>query len=68
MGRMSLTRDGSILEEARELVGGRTKRETVEIALTELIRRRKREILLQNCGKIEIDIDQNTLRKYREQV
>ncbi len=40
--RTNIEIDDELMEEARELAGTKTKRETVEFALTELVRRRRR--------------------------
>lgn len=63
--RLSVDVDPELLEEAKELVGVRTKRETIEIALREMIlRRRLKEIIgLEGSGLLEIDLD--LLRRWR---
>jgi len=49
-----MTINEKILEEARELSGAKTKKEAVEIALHEFIRRRKARKLLDLEGKVEL--------------
>jgi Arc/MetJ family transcription regulator len=49
----NLAIDDSLLEEAQELGHHRTKKETVNAALDEYIRRRKQQELLSLFGKIE---------------
>ena len=44
----------------------KTKRETIETALKEVIKEKKREKALKHCGEIELDIDQEKLNAYRE--
>ncbi len=63
--RLSVDVDPELLEEAKELVGVRTKRETIEIALREMIlRRRLKDIMgLEGSGLVEIDLD--LLREWR---
>lgn len=63
--RLSVDVDPGLLEEAKELVGVRTKRETIEIALREMIlRRRLKDIMgLEGSGLVEIDLD--LLREWR---
>ena len=65
--RMSVTLDEKLIEEARSISGKRTKREVIEEALREFIRKRRREEALKHAGKIDIDIDLEDLAKLREQ-
>ena len=58
--------DERIVAEARELLNTKTKRETIETALIEVIKEKKREKALGHCGGIELDIDQEKLAVYRE--
>ena len=66
MTRMTLTLDERIVSEARELLNTKTKRETIETALIEVIKEKKREKALGHRGGIELDIDQEKLAVYRE--
>ncbi len=68
MTRMTVTLDEKIVNEARDLLKTKTKRETIETALIEVIKEKKREKALEHCGEIELDIDQEGLRVYREDV
>ncbi len=63
--RLSVDVDPELLEEAKELAGVRTKREAIEIALREMIlRRRLKDIAgLEGSGLVEIDLD--LLRQWR---
>ena len=65
MTRMTLTLDEKVLNEAKLILGSKTKRETVEIALKEIIKNKKREKAKEHCGKIELDLTQDELDKYR---
>ena len=51
----NLNIDDRLLNEAVELGGRRTKRETVNEALTEYIQRRRRRELTKYFGKIDFD-------------
>lgn len=51
----NLAIDDRLLDHARSVGGYKTKRETVNEALREFIRRRERLSLLQLAGKIEYD-------------
>lgn len=66
MTRMTVTLDEAIVNEARALLETKTKRETIETALKEVIKEKKREKALKHCGEIELDIDQEKLNAYRE--
>ncbi len=68
MTRMTVTLDERIVSEARYLLKTKTKRETIETALIEVIKAKKREKDLLHCGGIDLDIDQEKLAAYREGV
>ena len=53
----NLAIDDGLLEEAQKLGRHRTKRETVNAALDEYIRRRKQQQILSLFGKIDYDRD-----------
>ncbi len=59
--RTTLAINEKLLDEAKELSGARTKKEAVEIALDEFIRRRKARKLLELEGKIELSF---TLKEF----
>ncbi len=64
--RMSVTLDKELLEEARLLLGKKTKKEIIEEALKELVRKKRREDAVKHAGKIDLDIDIEELKKMRE--
>ena len=66
MTRLTVTPDEKVVDEARDLLKAKTKRETIETALKEVIKQKKREKDLKHCGEIELDIDQKGLQAYRE--
>ena len=66
MTRMTVSLDEKIVNEAKELLNAKTKRETIETALKEVIKQKRRENALKHCGNIELDIDQERLQAYRE--
>ena len=53
----NLAIDDGLLEEAQKLGRHRTKRETVNAALDEYIRRQKQQQILSLFGKIDYDSD-----------
>jgi Arc/MetJ family transcription regulator len=65
MTRMTISVDQDILNEAKDLLHAHTKRETIELALIEVIKQKKREKTIKNCGKIDIDLTQKELEEYR---
>ena len=55
--RTTLSIDEKLLEEAMKCTGEKTKTAVVQMALEELVRRRKLEGLKNLSGKIQIDLD-----------
>jgi Arc/MetJ family transcription regulator len=64
--RTTLFIDGNLLEEAKKASGAKTKREAVEIALEEYVRRKKAEKLIDLEGKIELSFTLSEFLKRRE--
>ena len=65
MSRMSVTLDDELMEEAQEVLGGRTRSETIRVALTEAVRRRRLQEALKHRGQIDLGIDQEELSRLR---
>jgi Arc/MetJ family transcription regulator len=63
--RTNIEIDDDLLAEARAVAGTRTKRETVQLALTELVRRRARREMLDLRGKVHWDGDLDEVRRGR---
>lgn len=61
-----LTIDKELMEEAKALSGARTKKEAVEKALNEFIKRRKAKKLLDLEGKIELSFSLKELLERRK--
>lgn len=55
--RTTLDLPEELLEEARRLLGFKSKTDTVVVSLRELVRRRRVEELKELLGSIELDID-----------
>ena len=51
----NLAIDDALLEEARNVSGIKTKRETVNQALREFIERRQAEVLIKEFGSVDFD-------------
>jgi Arc/MetJ family transcription regulator len=64
--RTTLTINEDLLDEAKTLSGARTKRETIERALKEFIRRKKSMKLLDLEGKIELSYTVDELIRRRK--
>jgi Arc/MetJ family transcription regulator len=64
--RTTLAINEKLLDEAKELSGARTKKEAVEIALDEFIRRRKARKLLDLEGKVELSFTLKELLNRRK--
>jgi Arc/MetJ family transcription regulator len=64
--RTTLAINEELLNEAKELSGARTKKEAVEVALEEFIRRRKAKKLLELEGKIELSFTLDEFLKDRK--
>ena len=64
--RTTLAINEKLLDEATTLSGAKTKKETVEIALDEFIRRRKARKLLDLEGKVELSFTLNEFLSRRE--
>jgi len=63
--RTTLAIKGELLEEVKELSGAKTKKEAVEKALEEYVKRRKAKKLIGLEGKIELSSDLEEFLKRR---
>jgi Arc/MetJ family transcription regulator len=65
--RTNIVLDDDLIREGLELTGSRTKRELVQMALEELVRRRKRKNLADLAGSLRFrdDFDHKSLRETR---
>jgi Arc/MetJ family transcription regulator len=63
--RATITLDDSMVAEALDLTHARSKKELIEVALQELIDRRKRKRLLALEGKAPWDGDLDAMRQTR---
>ncbi len=64
--RTTLTIDEDLLDEAKALSGAKTKKEAIEKALKEFIRRKKSMMLLDLEGKIELSYTVEDLLQRRK--
>jgi Arc/MetJ family transcription regulator len=63
--RTNIDIDDELLAEAQAVAGTRTKRETVQVALVELVRRRSRRAMLELRGQVRWEGDLDELRQGR---
>ena len=61
--RTTLDLPEKLLEEARRILGFKSKTDTVVLSLTELVRRRRIEELKALAGKVELDLDLGASRR-----
>lgn len=64
--RTTLTISEELLEEAKALSGAKTKKETIEIALEEFVRRKKSKKLIELEGKVELSFSLPEFLKRRK--
>jgi Arc/MetJ family transcription regulator len=67
MARTTLVIDEQLLKEARQLSGAKTKKEAIEIALREFVRRMRLKKIATHAGKVELVLSQEELRRLREE-
>lgn len=65
MGKTTVELDEGLLQKAKKAIGSRTKRETIETALQELVKRHQRELLIQEMGTYDLDLTQEDIDKMR---
>ena len=63
--RTNIDIDADVLREAQRITGARTKRETVDVALRELVARERRLGLLELRGKVRWEGDLEASRQGR---
>ena len=65
--RRTVVIDDKLLEEARQVLGTRGVRDTVEAGLREAVRRRRLEELRRSLGKVELDLTSEELARLRDE-
>lgn len=65
MGRTNIVLNDHLVEEGLKVTGLRTKRELVDLALRELLRKEDQKGILSLAGKIHWQGDLNSIRKDR---
>lgn len=64
--RTTLDIDIKLLEEAMKLTRAKSKKETIDVSLKELIRQRRRERLLSRLGRFRLDLTLKKLERLRQ--
>ena len=67
MARTTLVIDEQLLKEAQRLSGAKTKKEAIEIALREFVRRMRLRKIAAHAGRVELVLSQEELRRIREE-
>ena len=65
MTRLSVTLDDELIEDALKLADAKSKREVIELALKEFVRRRRIAGLIELEGSDIIDMDLDELLRWR---
>lgn len=63
--RFTVVIDPALIEEAKRVSGAKTKREAIEIALKEMIRRRRLKDAAAHAGRIEMALTLEDLERQR---
>lgn len=66
MGRMTITIDEELVTEVKKVSGATTKAAAIRLALRDFLRRQRLADVLDHQGQIELDLNQETLKKLRE--
>ena len=63
--RTTIEIDERLLREAMDITGAKKKRQCIELALQEVVRRKRLERLIQRLGKTPLTIDTDDLERLR---
>lgn len=66
MRKTTVVLDDTLLQKAKEATGAKTKKETIERALHEIVRRHQRELLVREMGTFDLDLSQDDIEKMRD--
>ena len=65
--KTSVAIDDKLLKEAMEAIGARTKKETIEAGLKELVRKKNLQALKEELGTFDLDLTLEELEKLRSE-
>lgn len=63
--RTNIVLDDELVKEGFRVTNAKTKRELVDLALSELVKRERRKDILKMAGKVEWEGDLNEMRRDR---
>lgn len=63
--RFTIAIDSDLIEEAKRISGAKTKREAIEAALREMVRKRRLEESAAHAGKVKMAISRKDLEAQR---
>ncbi len=66
MARLTVSIEDDLMEEAKQALGTRTKRETITVALREATRRRRLARALEHRGRMDLELTGERLAELRE--
>ncbi|HLE80695.1 MAG TPA: type II toxin-antitoxin system VapB family antitoxin [Dehalococcoidia bacterium] len=64
--RRTVVMDDKLLEEAREALGTKSIRETIELGLREVVRRHRLEELRRSLGTVDLALTPEELKRLRD--
>jgi len=64
--RRTVVMDDKLLEEAREALGTKSIRETIELGLREVVRRHRLEELRRSLGTVDLALTPEELQRLRD--
>ena len=64
--RRTVVVDDKLLEQAREALGTKTMRETIELGLREVVRRHRLEQLRRSLGTVDLALTPEELQRLRD--
>jgi len=67
MRKTTVQIDEKLLQKAIEAIGAKTKKETIEVALQELVRQRYREALRKELGTYDLELTLKELERLRDE-
>lgn len=65
MTRLTIAINDALVEQAREVLGTRTKKDTVDAALREVVRRARLAAIEKHCGTLDLGFSREDLLKQR---
>jgi Arc/MetJ family transcription regulator len=65
MSRTTLKLDADLVDLAMKLSGAKTKTDAINLALSEFVRRRERELLRGELGSFDLNLSIDELRRLR---